>query len=103
MDKQYGPDTVTELWKFKGILKHRQRGSRAEVLVDWNVGSPKWETVSDMKKFDLLTLACYAKDRNLLNKRGWKWAKKIDTTTRSYVALAKVFKTQTRKTRKSRE
>ena len=99
IDKKDGKQGISALWKFNGILKHRQRGSRAEVLVDWNVGSPKWETVSDMKKFDLLTLACYAKDRNLLNKKGWKWAKHIDTTSRSYVRLAKVFKTQARKTR----
>ena len=61
IDKKDGKQGVSALWKFNGILKHRHRGSRAEVLVDWNVGSPKWETVSDMKKFDLLTLACYAK------------------------------------------
>ena len=66
------------VFQFNGILKHCCQGTTQEVLVDWKVGTPKWEKVRFMKNIDILALTKYAKDNHLTNRHGWKWAKWID-------------------------
>ena len=36
-----------------------------------------WEPLPIIRKDDPVTIAEYAKENNLLNTRGWKWARKI--------------------------
>ena len=75
---QHADPNQNIVFKFNKILQHRRRGTTQEVLVDWKVGTPKWEKVGFMKNIDILALAKYAKDHHLTQQRGWKWAKRID-------------------------
>ena len=47
-----------------------------------------------MRKDDPVTLAKYAKDNNLLNQRGWKWAKRIVKSNKKYERMYKLMKGQ---------
>ena len=75
---QHSDPNKNIVFQFNGILNHCRQGTTQEVLVDWKVGTPKWEKVGFMKNLDILALAKYAKDNHLTNRRGWKWAKRID-------------------------
>jgi len=73
--------TVTKNSFFSGFLEHMKKNGRWEVLVSWDgVGyESTWEPLSHMKKLDPISCAMYAKDKNLLDTAGWKWARKICT------------------------
>jgi hypothetical protein len=44
-----------------------------------------------LRKDDPVTIAKYALENDLLNQRGWKWAKKLTTDGKKYVALSKIL------------
>ena len=75
---QHSDPNKNIVFQFNGILNHHCQGTTQEVLIDWKVGTPKWEKVGFMKNLDILALAKYAKDNHLTNCRGWKWAKQIN-------------------------
>lgn len=83
-NSSYAP--TSQLWKFRKILKHRKQGPSDEVLVNWTVGSPKWETMSYMKHIDLIALVDYAKRHCLSNRKGWKWVKLVDQTSKKIIS-----------------
>lgn len=75
---RHNDPSSNHVFKFDKILNHRRVGSSQEVLVDWIIGTPKWEKVSFIKSIDVLSLVKYARDHHLLNRRGWRWCKKIN-------------------------
>ena len=69
--------------------------NRAEVLVKWHHGSPTWAPVSAIKDIDLVTLIKYAKDKNLTNSRGWKWARLLTSRSMKKIQqFARVYRHQ---------
>ena len=82
------------IWTFKGILGHRKKGSKWEVLVDWDHLNSTWEPLSEIKLADAISLAKYAHDNELLNEVGWKWAKKKTQNPKKFLRMVKVYKSQ---------
>jgi hypothetical protein len=71
-----------ERWTFDEILDHRWsklpgRKGKIDVLVRWDVLDPSWEPMEIIKKDDPVTLAKYVRDKKLLDKSIWKWAKRF--------------------------
>ena len=52
-------------------------GSAYNVLVLWEDGSETWEPLTSIIASDIVTVADYARDHNLLDTPGWKKCKKI--------------------------
>ena len=72
----------SEFSLYSGIIDHqgplkshdpKYCGSSYNVLVAWDDGMQTWELLNMMAKQDLVTLARYAHDHDLLNKPGWKF------------------------------
>ena len=73
-------------WKFREILDHQgplkpsdpnYKGSRYNLQVEWETGEITWEPLTTAKKegvydTDPVTVAIYAKAKNLLDTPGWK-------------------------------
>lgn len=55
-------------------------------------------TLAVIRKDEPITLAEYARDRKLLQQRGWKWAKKITRRGKKFVWMLKAMKTAKTKT-----
>ena len=51
-------------------------GSSYNVLVTWDDSTQMWEPLNMMAKQDLVTLARYAHDHDLINKPGWKFLRR---------------------------
>jgi hypothetical protein len=69
------------LWLFKGITAHEgplspkhpnYKGSKYNVLVQWEDGSSQYEPLDIIGKDDPVSCAKYAKENNLLDEPGWK-------------------------------
>ena len=82
------------LQSFKQILEHRKKNRKWEVKVSWDDGDVTWEPLHDMRLFDMMTLAKYAHDNDLINTPGWKWAKKKTKNPKKFIRMAKIFKSQ---------
>ena len=74
-------ETEEGLWKFKSISAHQgpllpsdpaYRGSRYNVLVNWETGESTFEPLSTIAADDPVTCAIYAKDNGLLEEDGWR-------------------------------
>ena len=71
-----------ERWTFEKILNHQyskdpKRKGRIDVQVKWQgFEEPTWEPMEVIKKDDPVTLAQYAKSKELLDQAKWKWAYK---------------------------
>ena len=74
---------------------------KIEVEILWDNGEVSWEPLAVVRKDDPITLAGYAKDRKLLEQRGWKWAKKIAKRERKFVRLLKLMKASKKYKKKS--
>ena len=73
-------------WHFRRVLQHegplkrndkKYKGSRYNVLVEWETGEKTWEPLTTVDKVgvydtDPVTLAIYARENNLLDTPGWK-------------------------------
>ena len=73
-------------WKFKSITGHQgplsksdpeYKGSRFNVLVNWDSGESTYEPLDLIARDDPVTCALYGKKNNLLEKTGWKRFKRI--------------------------
>jgi hypothetical protein len=73
-------------WIFKSIvghvgpLNHRHpeyKGSKYNVLVQWEDGTETYEALDQVRKDDPVTVAKYAVDNNLLDTDGWKSLRRI--------------------------
>ena len=98
-ENQEGKD---DIWMFESIIGHRRKGRRIEVKVKWSEGSTTWEPLSVMRESDPLTLARYAEENNLLETRGWKWAKEKEREIKHYIrnVTGETQKNETKKKRK---
>lgn len=94
---------TSNLWAFSKILKYRKKGPSSEVLVDWVIGSPKWESINYMKSIDLMAMVEYAKKHRLSNKRGWKWVKQIDRNCKRILKYFHTFVNATPTSSKKRK
>jgi hypothetical protein len=81
-DKQQHQDkNGNGLWDFKHIVSHEgpfrasdpeNKGSRYNVLVEWENGEITPEPLNIFGKDDPVTCAVYAREHRLLDKEGWK-------------------------------
>jgi hypothetical protein len=71
-DDKHQQDT----WELEGILSHRVRRGRAEVLVEWTGEyKPTWEPVKNLREDVPEVLCDYAEANRLLDNKYWQWAK----------------------------
>jgi hypothetical protein len=84
-------------------LDHHYKGSKYNVLVEWETGETTYEPLSIIAEDDPITCAKYAKDNDLLDTPGWKQFKKythaafqvVNAAKRSKIRQSKVLmKTQ---------
>jgi hypothetical protein len=70
-----------KLWKFRRVVGHqgplkpgdpRYKGSRWNVMVEWETGETTYEPLHMMAKDDPVTVAAYAKEKGLLDLEGWR-------------------------------
>ena len=80
-----------QIFTFTGFSGHKKIKGAWHLLVNWDgVGyEPSWEPLTTMKDADPITCASYAREHNLLNQKGWKWAKKIKVDARRLIRIAK--------------
>jgi RNA dependent RNA polymerase len=68
------------------ILDHRQNGSSAEVFILWHFcQSTSWQRVDVLRREseeNASVLADYARDKELLNTKGWEWASALQRDAR---------------------
>ena len=85
-------------WTFSKVLGHQTaENGRIEVEVLWDNGERSWEPLMVLRKDDPVTLAAYAKDRKLLEQKGWKWAKKIAGREKKLTRMLKTMKASKKK------
>jgi hypothetical protein len=63
-------DPEEKLWTFKEIINHRTHKGKQQVEVQCSNGEGSWEPVGVIKASDPLTLARYAQQNDLTNKKG---------------------------------
>ena len=86
-------DNDNGMWTFSKILDHRTaEQGKIELEVLWDNGETSWEPLTMMRKDDPVTIAAYARDRKLLEQRGWKWAKHLARREKKLVRLLKIMK-----------
>ena len=81
-DAEEDPDS---LFKFRDIVAHQgplestdpdHKGSRYNVMVEWESGEITYEPLALISKDDPITCAVYAKKHDLLDTTGWKHLKR---------------------------
>ncbi len=78
-------DGELNTWTFNDIVDHegpispsssKYKGSSYNVLVSWTDGSKTWDPLNIVVKDDMVTLANYAKENDLLEIPGWKFLRR---------------------------
>ena len=96
-------ETEEGLWRFKSISAHQgplsasdpdYRGSRYNVLVEWETGESTFEPLNDIAADDPITCAIYAKDNDLLDEDGWRRFKPIARRQQKLLRLTNQAKLQ---------
>jgi hypothetical protein len=67
----------------------KYNGSLWNLLVAWEDGSQTWEPLTILAKDDLVTVAKYGKDNDLLDKPGWKQLKAISRREKKFTRMLK--------------
>ena len=94
-------DKADGIWMFSKVLNHCVvNKGKIGVEILWDNGETSWEPLSVMRKDDPVTLAGYAKERKLLEQRGWKWAKSIAKREKKFTRLLKLMKASKKKYQK---
>ena len=84
------------LWKFKSISGHQgplsrsdpsYKGSRYNVLVNWESGESTYEPLDMIAADDPVTCAIYAKEKDLLEQEGWHHFKRIANRQKKLLRL----------------
>ena len=80
-----------QIFTFSKFLNHRKRRWIWVILVKWDgLGyEPSWQPLSNMKEADPITCATYARENNLLEEKGWKWAKRNKVDASKLIRLSK--------------
>ena len=61
-----------KFWIYKAIIGHRKKGSRWEILVQWEDDTETWEDMAMIAKDDPITVGKYGQDNGLIDKPGWR-------------------------------
>ena len=102
-------ETEQGLWKFKAITGHQgplsqtdneYKGSRFNVLVEWETGETTYEPLHIIGADDPVSCAIYAKENNLLDEPGWKQFKRLARRQQKLIRMANQAKLQSFRTRK---
>ena len=101
-------ETDHGLWQFKSITAHEgplsksdenYKGSRFNVLVNWESGESTYEPLHIIAADDPVSCAIYAKDNNLLNEPGWKQFKRLAKRQKKLLRLTNQAKLQSFRTK----
>ena len=85
-ERQHQDEDGNAMWKFKRVIGHEgpfrpsnpgHKGSRYNVLIEWENGEITSEPLSIFGKDDPVTYAVYAREHGLLEEEGWKRFKAI--------------------------
>ena len=94
-DAEEDPDP---LFKFRDIVAHQgplestdpdQKGSKYNVMVEWESGEVTYEPLALISKDDPITSAVYAKKHDLLDTTGWKHLKRYAKTSKRLIRAVK--------------
>ena len=94
-DAEEDPDS---LFKFRDIVAHQgplesidpdQKGSKYNVMVEWESGEVTYEPLALISKDDPITCAVYAKKHDLLDTTGWKHLKRYAKTSNKLIRAVK--------------
>ena len=94
-DAEEDPDS---LFKFRDIVAHQgplesidpdQKGSKYNVMVEWESGEVTYEPLALISKDDPITRAVYAKKHDLLDTTGWKHLKRYAKTSNKLIRAVK--------------
>ena len=94
-DAEEDPDS---LFKFRDIVAHQgplestdpdQKGSKYNVMVEWESGEVTHEPLTLISKDDPITCAVYAKKHDLLDTTGWKHLKRYAKTSKRLIRTVK--------------
>ena len=94
-DAEEDPDP---LFKFRDIVAHQgplestdpdQKGSKYNVMVEWESGEVTYEPLTLISKDDPITCAVYAKKHDLLDTTGWKHLKRYAKTSKRLIRAVK--------------
>ena len=94
-DAEEDPDS---LFKFRDIVAHQgplestdpdHKGSRYNVMVEWESGEITYEPLALISKDDPITCAVYAKKHDLLDTTGWKHLKRYAKTSKRLIRAVK--------------
>ena len=86
------------LFKFRDIVAHQgplestdpnHKGSKYNVMVEWESGEVTYEPLTLISKDDPLTCAVYAKKHDLLDTTGWKHLKRYAKTSKKLIRAVK--------------
>ncbi|MGH7974356.1 MAG: reverse transcriptase domain-containing protein [bacterium] len=91
------PDDGERAWIYDEILEHRPLKGKPhqwEVLVKWATGEQSWEPLNVIHSTDIVTLAKYARENNLLHQEGWKRYKAMCRNEKRYVRMLRQAKLQ---------
>ena len=95
--------TFDGIWKYKEILDHKKvkpsdedyRGSKYNLLIEWETGERTWEPLTTVDKkgiydLDRVTVAIYARQNKLLDEPGWRLPgmRKLAKTQKRLLRLA---------------
>ena len=94
IEKDYdeSSDRTDRLYKFRDITAHQgplistdrsYKGSKYNVLVEWETGETIYEPFDLIAKTDPVTCTIYAKRNSLLNTPGWKRFNQLSITRKS--------------------
>ena len=89
------------LWRFKSITGHQgplsksdpaYKGSRFNVLVNWETGESTYEPLHIVAADDPVTCAIYGKENNLLDQEGWRRFRRLANRQKKLLRFAKQAK-----------
>ena len=87
-----------KIWSYEMITGHRHLPHKpVEVQVLWSNGEQTWEKAMAIKKDDLITLAKYAHNNDLVGQPGWKWAKSYKINLEMIRSITCIFATRMKK------
>ena len=89
------------MWRFKSITGHQgplsksdpaYKGSRFNVLVNWETGESTYEPLHIVAADDPVTCAIYGKENNLLDQEGWRRFRRLANRQKKLLRFAKQAK-----------
>ena len=69
-------DNSSDFWTFGTVLDHKTENNQVQVQIKWDNSNITWEPLNSLRKNE--TLAKYAHDKGITNKRRWKWSCKLN-------------------------